>query len=198
MAYPGRGDHNTRVHHPDGNTPGPNPPGGTLDRGVHTSEACTYVVLPSNSSGPIVLCLYACTSSPRLLDPTITTATTQTDLETSPARLLIQLFIRTVLVNFSKSISFIIVIFYSNTAATEPFSQEEKSHSTPAHTFPGSTHTSPRPSHSLKQSLLSIMCDYTQVEFRCGHVRYTVRAWCTNYETTHKRCPPSVVAIEFR
>jgi hypothetical protein len=42
------------------------------------------------------------------------------------------------------------------------------------------------------------MCDYTQVEFRCGHVRYTVRAWCTNYETTHKRCPPTVVAIEFR
>jgi hypothetical protein len=29
-------------------------------------------------------------------------------------------------------------------------------------------------------------------------VRYTVRAWCTNYETTHKRCPPTVVAIEFR
>ncbi|KUJ07390.1 uncharacterized protein LY89DRAFT_660688 [Mollisia scopiformis] len=42
------------------------------------------------------------------------------------------------------------------------------------------------------------MCDYTQVEFRCGHVRYKVRAWCTNYEETHKRCPPSVVAIEFR
>lgn len=42
------------------------------------------------------------------------------------------------------------------------------------------------------------MCDYTQVEFRCGHVRYTVRAWCTTYETTHKRCPPNVVAVEFR
>ncbi|KAH9203109.1 hypothetical protein DL95DRAFT_507491 [Leptodontidium sp. 2 PMI_412] len=42
------------------------------------------------------------------------------------------------------------------------------------------------------------MCDYTQVGFRCGHVRYTVRAWCTTYESTHKRCPPSVVAIEFR
>ncbi|KAB8304799.1 hypothetical protein EYC80_004143 [Monilinia laxa] len=42
------------------------------------------------------------------------------------------------------------------------------------------------------------MCDYTQVEFRCGHVRYTVRAWCTNYETTHRRCPPNVVAVEFR
>ncbi|KAK6612185.1 hypothetical protein H4I96_01398 [Botrytis cinerea] len=42
------------------------------------------------------------------------------------------------------------------------------------------------------------MCDYTQVEFRCGHVRYTVRAWCINYETTHRRCPPNVVAVEFR
>ncbi|KAG9239716.1 hypothetical protein BJ875DRAFT_1208 [Amylocarpus encephaloides] len=42
------------------------------------------------------------------------------------------------------------------------------------------------------------MCNYTQVEFRCGHVRWTVRAWCTNYETTHIRCPPSIVAIEFR
>lgn len=42
------------------------------------------------------------------------------------------------------------------------------------------------------------MCEYTQVEFRCGHVRYTVRAWCTNYERTHKRCPPSVVAVQYR
>ncbi|KAG9249235.1 hypothetical protein BJ878DRAFT_410981 [Calycina marina] len=42
------------------------------------------------------------------------------------------------------------------------------------------------------------MCDYTQVEFNCGHVRFTVRAWCSNYETTHRRCPPTVVAIEFR
>jgi hypothetical protein len=66
---------------------------------------------PSYSSGPIVLCLYACTSSPRLLDPTITTATTRTDLETSPAQLLVQLIFRAVLVDFSKSISFIIFIF---------------------------------------------------------------------------------------
>ncbi|KAH8797824.1 hypothetical protein F5884DRAFT_147560 [Xylogone sp. PMI_703] len=44
----------------------------------------------------------------------------------------------------------------------------------------------------------NIMCDYTQIEFRCGHVRYTVRSWCTIYETTHKRCPPNVVAVEFR
>ncbi|KAH6673242.1 hypothetical protein B0J14DRAFT_66824 [Halenospora varia] len=42
------------------------------------------------------------------------------------------------------------------------------------------------------------MCNYTQVEFRCGHVRYTVRAWCHVYESTHIRCKPQVVAIEFR
>jgi hypothetical protein len=42
------------------------------------------------------------------------------------------------------------------------------------------------------------MCDYTQIEFQCGHVRYTVRVWCTTYETTHRRCPLSIVAIEFR
>jgi hypothetical protein len=22
------------------------------------------------------------------------------------------------------------------------------------------------------------MCDYTQVEYACGHLRFTVRAWC--------------------
>ncbi|EKD12021.1 hypothetical protein MBM_09805 [Drepanopeziza brunnea f. sp. 'multigermtubi' MB_m1] len=42
------------------------------------------------------------------------------------------------------------------------------------------------------------MCEYTQVEYRCGHVRYTVRAWCIDYETTHKRCPPCVVAVQYR
>ena len=24
----------------------------------------------------------------------------------------------------------------------------------------------------------SMMCDYTQVEYACGHLRFTVRAWC--------------------
>ncbi|PVH74939.1 hypothetical protein DL98DRAFT_428504 [Cadophora sp. DSE1049] len=42
------------------------------------------------------------------------------------------------------------------------------------------------------------MCNYTQVEFGCGHRRYTVRAWCTNYEATHRRCPPAVVGVEWR
>jgi hypothetical protein len=46
--------------------------------------------------------------------------------------------------------------------------------------------------------VLRNMCDYTQVEFRCGHCRYTVRAWCSVYETTHIRCRPNVVAVEFR
>lgn len=44
----------------------------------------------------------------------------------------------------------------------------------------------------------STMCNYTQVEFRCSHIRWTVRSWCTRYETTHIRCQPSIVAIEFR
>jgi hypothetical protein len=40
------------------------------------------------------------------------------------------------------------------------------------------------------------MCDYTQVEYKCGHLRYTVKSWCTKYQETHKRCPANVVAME--
>ena len=39
------------------------------------------------------------------------------------------------------------------------------------------------------------MCDYIQVEYNCSHVRYTVRAWCTEYVKSHVRCPPNVVAV---
>ncbi|KAF2709202.1 hypothetical protein K504DRAFT_406116 [Pleomassaria siparia CBS 279.74] len=42
------------------------------------------------------------------------------------------------------------------------------------------------------------MCDYTQVHYKCAHLRYIVRAWCTKYQETHKRCPANVVAIEYR
>jgi len=42
------------------------------------------------------------------------------------------------------------------------------------------------------------MCEYTQVEFRCGHLRFTVRAWCSAYEQSHRRCPPSITAVEWR
>ncbi|OCL00409.1 uncharacterized protein K441DRAFT_535501 [Cenococcum geophilum 1.58] len=42
------------------------------------------------------------------------------------------------------------------------------------------------------------MCDYTQVHYKCTHLRYTVRAWCTKYQETQKRCPANVVAIEYR
>ncbi|KAF2806149.1 uncharacterized protein BDZ99DRAFT_394432, partial [Mytilinidion resinicola] len=38
------------------------------------------------------------------------------------------------------------------------------------------------------------ICDYTQVHYRCFHLRYTVRAWCTKYQEAHKRCPANVVA----
>jgi hypothetical protein len=39
------------------------------------------------------------------------------------------------------------------------------------------------------------MCDYTQVEYACGHLRYTVKAWCVKYQETHKRCPANVIAM---
>ncbi|KAH6670178.1 hypothetical protein B0J14DRAFT_517209 [Halenospora varia] len=42
------------------------------------------------------------------------------------------------------------------------------------------------------------MCNYTEVELRCGHVRYIVRSWCPTYSETHKRCAPQVVAVEFK
>lgn len=40
-----------------------------------------------------------------------------------------------------------------------------------------------------------VMCDYTQVQYKCSHLRYVVRAWCTKYQETHKRCPANVVAM---
>ncbi|PVI04169.1 hypothetical protein DM02DRAFT_519378 [Periconia macrospinosa] len=42
------------------------------------------------------------------------------------------------------------------------------------------------------------MCDYTKVQFKCSHLRYIVRAWCTKYQQTHTRCPVNVVAVEYR
>ncbi|KAH6719411.1 hypothetical protein BKA61DRAFT_473390, partial [Leptodontidium sp. MPI-SDFR-AT-0119] len=32
----------------------------------------------------------------------------------------------------------------------------------------------------------------------CGHLRYTVKLWCTNYEITHRRCRPRVRTIEYK
>ncbi|KAF7194634.1 hypothetical protein HII31_04140 [Pseudocercospora fuligena] len=29
------------------------------------------------------------------------------------------------------------------------------------------------------------MCDYTKVEYACGHLRYTVRAWCERLQREH-------------
>jgi hypothetical protein len=39
------------------------------------------------------------------------------------------------------------------------------------------------------------MCDYTQVEYSCGHLRYTVKAWCVKYQQTQKRCGPNIVCF---
>jgi len=39
------------------------------------------------------------------------------------------------------------------------------------------------------------MCDYTQVEYSCGHKRFTVKAWCIKYQQTQKRCLPNVIAM---
>ncbi|EAS36227.3 uncharacterized protein CIMG_01581 [Coccidioides immitis RS] len=42
------------------------------------------------------------------------------------------------------------------------------------------------------------MCDYTEVEYMCGHVRYLVKAWCVEYQRTQQRCSPNVVGKETR
>jgi hypothetical protein len=53
-----------------------------------------------------------------------------------------------------------------------------------------------RHSHTTPSSLYlnPAMCDYTQVQYKCSHLRYTVRAWCTKYQQTHVRCRVNVVA----
>ena len=47
-------------------------------------------------------------------------------------------------------------------------------------------------------NLVNTMCEVTQVQFKCNHLRHTYRSWCLTYERSHKRCTPQVVAIEYR
>ncbi|KAK6844135.1 hypothetical protein PG995_014245 [Apiospora arundinis] len=42
------------------------------------------------------------------------------------------------------------------------------------------------------------MCDYTQVEYSCGHFRFRVQRWCSHYERTHRVCPPNITTGELR
>ncbi|KAI0121314.1 hypothetical protein BJ170DRAFT_688070 [Xylariales sp. AK1849] len=42
------------------------------------------------------------------------------------------------------------------------------------------------------------MCDYTQVQYCCDHLRFRVQKWCPSYERTHKVCPPNVTTAEYR
>lgn len=61
------------------------------------------------------------------------------------------------------------------------------------------TITSSVPQYSLPLGhppFLTDMCDYTQVQYKCNHLRYVVRAWCTRYQETHKRCPANIVAMQ--
>ncbi|KAI1471796.1 uncharacterized protein F4812DRAFT_192942 [Daldinia caldariorum] len=42
------------------------------------------------------------------------------------------------------------------------------------------------------------MCDYTQVEYCCQHLRFVVQRWCSVYERTNKVCAPNVTHLEIR
>ncbi|KAK8011749.1 hypothetical protein PG989_000009 [Apiospora arundinis] len=42
------------------------------------------------------------------------------------------------------------------------------------------------------------MCDYTQVEYSCGHFRFRAQRWCSHYERTHRVCPPNITTGELR
>ncbi|KAK2013404.1 hypothetical protein LZ32DRAFT_256694 [Colletotrichum eremochloae] len=42
------------------------------------------------------------------------------------------------------------------------------------------------------------MCNYTQREFRCNHVRWIVSRWCPLYARTQRRCPLHVTHCEYR
>ncbi|KAA8910286.1 hypothetical protein FN846DRAFT_905141 [Sphaerosporella brunnea] len=39
------------------------------------------------------------------------------------------------------------------------------------------------------------MCDYIKVKYKCGHIRYIVRAWCTQFVRTQgtQRCGVNTV-----
>ncbi|KAK4117412.1 hypothetical protein N656DRAFT_699712 [Canariomyces notabilis] len=42
------------------------------------------------------------------------------------------------------------------------------------------------------------MCDYTQREHACEHIRWIAARWCRQYTITHKRCPPNITHFEYR
>jgi hypothetical protein len=172
-----------------------NQPCGTLDRGVRYLSICSAVL----QSCAVLLCIYTYISlinnQPHIFS--IPHIFSTAEVWSSCNRKSIALFIRAVQIRSSASLtsqtSTLLLRFLGGreSPTTPARGNSQSSLNTTVPTFQPSFHNS----HSSPNFT---MCDYTQVEFRCGHVRYTVRAWCTNYETTHKRCPPSVVAIEFR
>ena len=60
---------------------------------------------------------------------------------------------------------------------------------------PPTHHTTAPPTQPPTNPCPITMCDYTQVQYKCTHVRYVVKAWCTKYQQTHVRCPANVTAV---
>jgi hypothetical protein len=117
------------------NLPGPNQPGGgTLDRGVHTSVACTYVVLPVQefwADRSLLICIHILPSL-SFSTPHSHTAITRTTSSLS------QHFLPSTVFQSSSGqflyiniLIFILIYFFCCTATSEPFSQEEKSQPAP-------------------------------------------------------------------
>lgn len=37
------------------------------------------------------------------------------------------------------------------------------------------------------------MCNHAEVEYKCGHPIYFVKAWCNRYQDTHIPCGPNPI-----
>jgi hypothetical protein len=204
MAYPGCGREAPQLHHPDGTRkpawPESNGWWNPRSRGAYLrslyicSAPCSRVL-----GRPFFAYMHTHPPLPLFLDPTLSHCNYSNDLKSFSALPSFDCFLEQFrpisLYQYPYLHPYILFIWYCDFGTF--LAGREKS-TRPTHTFLASTSTSQFQVTRSSKSRPGIMCDYTQVEFRCGHVRYTVRAWCTNYETTHKRCPPSVVAIEFR
>lgn len=44
----------------------------------------------------------------------------------------------------------------------------------------------------------SIMCEFTQREYSCGHFKFIAARWCNLYKRTHRRCQPDIAHFEYR
>ncbi|KAK3337475.1 hypothetical protein B0T19DRAFT_74598 [Cercophora scortea] len=42
------------------------------------------------------------------------------------------------------------------------------------------------------------MCDFTQREYSCGHLRWLASKHCSEFKVKRKRCPPNITDFEER